>query len=57
MLTLDKIRHEFATYLASHSDARFSMDKALAHVVEFAYQQGFNEGYNTGVADANTDNK
>lgn len=57
MLTLDKIRHEFATYLASHSDARFSMDKALAHVVELAYQQGFNEGYESGVDNANIDNK
>lgn len=57
MLTLDKIRHEFATYLASHSDARFSMDKALAHVVELAYQQGFNEGYESGASDGKNDNK
>jgi hypothetical protein len=42
-LMLDDLRAEFAQHLASQPGARFSMDKALAHVLELAYQAGFDE--------------
>ncbi len=42
-LYLDDIRKEFAEQLASNSSVRFSMDKALAHVVTLAYQRGIED--------------
>lgn len=47
-LMLDEMRAEFAHKLAEDPAARFSMDKALAHVVTLAYQKGMEEGIATG---------
>ena len=46
MLDLNSIRAEFAQRLAADS-TRFSMDAALAYVVERAYQQGILDGQAT----------
>lgn len=43
-LQLDDIRREFAAHLARQPDERFSMDKALAHVVTKAYEVGLIDG-------------
>ena len=43
MLDLNTIRADFAQRLAADS-TRFSMDAALAFVVEKAYQQGIKDG-------------
>ena len=40
MLDLNAIRAQFADYLASNASKRHSLDAALMHVVEFAYQKG-----------------
>ena len=42
-LYLDDIRKKFAEHLTSNSSTRFSMDKALAHVVTLAYQRGIED--------------
>ena len=43
MLDLNAVRAEFAEYLASNANKRHSLDAALMHVVEKAYQQGMDE--------------
>lgn len=43
-LYLDEIRSEFAKFLSENANVRFSLDKALAYVVEKAYQQGVEDG-------------
>ncbi len=43
MIDLNTIRAEFARRLSADS-TRFSMDAALAHVVEMAYRQGIQDG-------------
>ena len=40
MLDLNRVRADFADFLADHSGRRHSLDAALMHVVEHAYQQG-----------------
>lgn len=40
MLDLNRVRAEFADFLADHAGTRHSLDAALMHVVERAYQQG-----------------
>lgn len=40
MLDLNQVRAEFAEYLASNANKRHSLDAALMHVVEAAYQKG-----------------
>jgi hypothetical protein len=44
MLMLDTMRAEFARKLAEDSSVRFSMDKALAHVITIAYERGLDDG-------------
>ena len=39
-LMLDDMRREFAQHLAAQPAARFSMDKALVHVLALAYAAG-----------------
>lgn len=46
MLDGDTIRTEFARYLTTKADERQSLDAALMHVVEMAYQQGIEDGAN-----------
>lgn len=43
MLDLNAIRAQFADYLASNANKRHSLDAALMHVVEFAYQKGIED--------------
>jgi hypothetical protein len=43
-LMLDDMRAEFARVLAEQAATRFSMDKALAHVVALAYAAGIDDG-------------
>jgi len=40
MLDLNRVRADFAAYLVGHAGKRHSLDAALMHVVERAYQQG-----------------
>ena len=40
MLDPNRVRAEFADFLADHAGTRHSLDAALMHVVERAYQQG-----------------
>lgn len=40
MLDLNQVRADFAEYLASNANKRHSLDAALMHVVERAYQKG-----------------
>lgn len=40
MLDLNQVRADFATFLAGNADKRHSLDAALMHVVEAAYQKG-----------------
>lgn len=40
MLDVNEVRAMFATYLADHASHRHSLDAALMHVVEVAYQRG-----------------
>jgi len=40
MLDLNQVRADFADYLVDHAGVRHSLDAALMHVVEQAYQQG-----------------
>lgn len=40
MLDLNQVRADFADFLADHAGTRHSLDAALMHVVERAYQQG-----------------
>jgi hypothetical protein len=42
-LMLDDMRAEFARVLAAQSATRFSMDKALAHVISLAYAAGIDD--------------
>lgn len=44
MLDLNTIRADFAAYLVAHAATRHSLDAALMHVVERAYQQGIADG-------------
>ena len=43
MLDLNLIRAQFAEYLASNASKRHSLDAALMHVVEQAYQKGMED--------------
>ena len=43
MLDLNTVRAEFAEFLASNASKRHSLDAALMHVVEMAYQSGMND--------------
>ncbi len=40
MLDLNQVRADFAQYLASNANKRHSLDAALMHVVQAAYQKG-----------------
>ena len=40
ILTLDDARAEFARFLADDPKARWRIDAALAHVVQWAYMRG-----------------
>lgn len=40
MLDINRVRADFAAYLVGHAGKRHSLDAALMHVVERAYQQG-----------------
>lgn len=44
MLNLDEVHTEFANFLATDPAGRFRMDAALAHVAQFAYAKGLNDG-------------
>ena len=44
MMMLDDMRAEFARHLGEQSGTRFSMDKAMAHVVTLAYEKGLADG-------------
>ena len=44
MMMLDEMLAEFARHLGEQSGTRFSMDKALAHVVTMAYERGMADG-------------
>lgn len=44
MLDLNQVRADFADFLADHAGTRHSLDAALMHVVERAYQQGLADG-------------
>lgn len=43
MLDLNQVRADFAGFLADHAGTRHSLDAALMHVVERAYQQGIED--------------
>ena len=43
MLDLNQIRADFAAHLGTHANRRHSLDAALMHVVERAYQKGLND--------------
>jgi hypothetical protein len=43
MLDLNQVRADFATYLASNANKRHSLDAALMHVVQAAYQKGMSD--------------
>jgi hypothetical protein len=43
MLDLNQIRADFAAFLACNANRRHSLDAALMHVVEQAYQQGLED--------------
>lgn len=43
MLDLNKIRADFAEFLASNASKRHSLDAALMHVVQGAYQKGLSD--------------
>jgi len=43
MLDLNQVRADFAGYLAGNASKRHSLDAALMHVVEAAYQKGLND--------------
>jgi hypothetical protein len=44
MIDLNDIRAQFAAFLASNANRRHSLDAALMHVVEQAYQRGMEDG-------------
>ena len=44
MLDLNDVRAQFAAYLDSNANKRHSLDAALMHVVEQAYQRGMKDG-------------
>lgn len=44
MLDLNAVRAAFAAFLVDHAGHRHSLDAALMHVVERAYQQGLADG-------------
>lgn len=46
MLDLNQVRAEFAEYLASNANKRHSLDAAIMHVVERAYQRGMEDAAN-----------
>ena len=45
MLDLNQIRADFAAHLGIHANRLHSLDAALMHVVERAYQQGLADAY------------
>lgn len=45
MIELNELRAAFAAHLSA-DPLRFSMDKALAHVCQLAYQRGLEDGAN-----------
>lgn len=50
MLDLNQVRADFAQYLASNANKRHSLDAALMHVVEQAYQKGISDASKVPVA-------
>ena len=44
MLDLNEARTVFAEHLTVEPSARWRMDAALAHVVEWAYRRGLDDG-------------
>src|SRR5574337_1057550 len=50
MIDFDDVRRQFAEYLAQNADKRHSLDAALMHVVERAYQQGQTDAQRHGGA-------
>lgn len=50
MLDLNQVRADFAQYLASNANKRHSLDAALMHVVEQAYQKGIADASKVPVA-------
>ncbi len=50
MLDLNRVRADFADFLADHAGTRHSLDAALMHVVERAYQQGLDDAGRVPVA-------
>jgi len=50
MLDLNRVRADFADFLADHAGTRHSLDAALMHVVERAYQQGLDDAVLVPVA-------
>lgn len=49
MLDLNQIRSTLAEYLADHATHRHSLDAAVMHVVEIAYQHGMRDAGSDGV--------
>lgn len=47
MLDLNDARREYAEFLRTDPKARWRMDAALAHVVEWAYRRGLEDGRQT----------
>lgn len=43
MLDLNQIRADFSAHLGAHANRRHSLDAALMHVVERAYQKGLSD--------------
>lgn len=58
MLDINKIRAEMATYLAENASHRHSLDSAVMHVVQIAYQQGMHDAQAGGLVQStrNIDN-
>ena len=44
MLDINEIRRQMAEYLAANAAHRHSIDAAVMHVVQIAYQQGMADG-------------
>lgn len=44
MLDINDIRAQMADYLATNAAHRHSLDAAVMHVVQIAYQQGMQDG-------------
>lgn len=51
MLDINHIRREMADYLAANASHRHSLDAAVMHVVQLAYQQGMQDAQHPGAPD------